>query len=528
MTEEKHDVVIVGAGIAGLLCANYLISAGKKVLLLEHNHQAGGLMGGFRRKGFYFDAGDQSFEQSNIVFPMLKELGLFQPEEWEFSDFKLQLPQGSVAFKNKPAFVKGCADLFPNHRSQVTEFFNGLNGYVEVMEGLLKYYPNILFSKGFPRIQGIVGLIKTIRKNQDAFNEVFYTSTAEYVDQCFPGNDFKTKVGQMGYRNMPLFMGMGLWHSTFKDYWYPRTGLQGLMDKLVDRFKRLGGQVQFKQTVKEILLKQNKAVGVLTNNNDVFHGSWIVFAGSTQRLYTEYLPASVLDPALVQKVKTGKLSESMNTVYLGLDMSSSELRKHLDTHHTIYMSNEMFKNFDNFEDKNLHQNTFLEFSCPSLRNPNLAPEGKNVLILQTNSAYKWMNNWGTGGDDFKRSAKYKQLKKKVTEEMIDTAEKVVPNLRDRIVFQDIGTPLSTIRFTLNPEGATGGWTYDHEHTVLKDKYLDLFTPIRRLLAIGHYAIWPGGVPFAALSGWMGAKAIEKGQYISPAQDLKWLFKQSRT
>ena len=66
MGETKHDVIIVGAGIAGLTCANYLVSSGKKVLILEHNHQAGGLMGGFRRKGFYFDAGDQSFEEAGV------------------------------------------------------------------------------------------------------------------------------------------------------------------------------------------------------------------------------------------------------------------------------------------------------------------------------------------------------------------------------------------------------------------------------------------------------------------------------
>ena len=71
MAEEKYDVVVVGAGIAGLICANYLVSSGHKVILVEHNHQAGGLMGGFRRKGFYFDAGDQSFEEGNIVFPLL-------------------------------------------------------------------------------------------------------------------------------------------------------------------------------------------------------------------------------------------------------------------------------------------------------------------------------------------------------------------------------------------------------------------------------------------------------------------------
>jgi phytoene dehydrogenase-like protein len=69
---DHYDVLIVGAGLSGLICANYLARAGKRVLLLEQNHQPGGNMSGFRRRGFYFDAGDQSFESLGIVFPILR------------------------------------------------------------------------------------------------------------------------------------------------------------------------------------------------------------------------------------------------------------------------------------------------------------------------------------------------------------------------------------------------------------------------------------------------------------------------
>jgi phytoene dehydrogenase-like protein len=67
MAQDKYDVIVIGAGIAGLVASNYLAKDKKRVLLLEQNHQAGGLMAGFKRKGFYFDAGDQSlWEMVNI------------------------------------------------------------------------------------------------------------------------------------------------------------------------------------------------------------------------------------------------------------------------------------------------------------------------------------------------------------------------------------------------------------------------------------------------------------------------------
>jgi len=66
MPEKNYEIIVVGAGISGLVAANLLAKKGRKVLLLEQNHQAGGCMAGFRRNGFYFDAGDQSFEDGGM------------------------------------------------------------------------------------------------------------------------------------------------------------------------------------------------------------------------------------------------------------------------------------------------------------------------------------------------------------------------------------------------------------------------------------------------------------------------------
>jgi phytoene dehydrogenase-like protein len=68
--------VVIGAGVAGLFAAHFLARGGRPPLVLEHNHQAGGCLNGFERKGFRFDAGDQSFEQLGIVFPLLRDLDL--------------------------------------------------------------------------------------------------------------------------------------------------------------------------------------------------------------------------------------------------------------------------------------------------------------------------------------------------------------------------------------------------------------------------------------------------------------------
>jgi len=72
----KFDSIVVGGGIAGLTAACYLCRYGHNVLLLEKSKKVGGLVGSFERDGFVFDYGARAFENSGIILPMLKQLGI--------------------------------------------------------------------------------------------------------------------------------------------------------------------------------------------------------------------------------------------------------------------------------------------------------------------------------------------------------------------------------------------------------------------------------------------------------------------
>ncbi|MDD4328197.1 MAG: FAD-dependent oxidoreductase, partial [Eubacteriales bacterium] len=73
---EHYDVVVVGAGIAGITAACYLGRSGIRTLLLEKEDKPGGLVGSFIHEGFTFDSGIRAFENSGIVYPMLRDLGI--------------------------------------------------------------------------------------------------------------------------------------------------------------------------------------------------------------------------------------------------------------------------------------------------------------------------------------------------------------------------------------------------------------------------------------------------------------------
>jgi all-trans-retinol 13,14-reductase len=53
----RHDVAVVGGGMAGLTAAAYLARAGARVRLYEKEPKIGGLVTTVARGGFVFDGG---------------------------------------------------------------------------------------------------------------------------------------------------------------------------------------------------------------------------------------------------------------------------------------------------------------------------------------------------------------------------------------------------------------------------------------------------------------------------------------
>ncbi len=505
---SRYDVIVVGAGTAGLFCANFLARYGKKTLLLEHNHQPGGLTGGFWRKKFYFDVGDQSFESAGIMIPLLKNLGLYHPADWDFADYTTAYERGSVVMKDQKKALAELLDLFPEHREQLSKLYGEMIRCANVLGKISNDKISPIDKSGLARLRSIVDLGQTVMSNRAQMKEMMSTSIPDLYERYLPPSEFRDRMTNVGYRNMPVGMGAGFWFTWFEDYWYYKHGLQALMDDMGNSFLGHGGEMLCNQTVDQILVAGNKATGVTTKDGNHYEGSSVVFAGTLQRLYTELLEANLLNPALVNDVKAAPLSEPLVALYLGVDMTDAELSRYLKTHHTLYFPDGPVPDYDDSKNKGMHATAFTEINWTSKNNKDLAPPNKNSLVLQTFTSYEWMDKWGTGGDDFKRPKKYKDLKKMVADQMLETASRYIPKLKDRVVYQTLGSPLSTIRFTLNPEGASCGWSLALGQSYLKDKFLSLTTPIDRLYTIGHTAFWPGGVPMAALSGAMVAQMIK--------------------
>jgi protoporphyrinogen/coproporphyrinogen III oxidase len=71
-------VVIIGGGICGLACAYRIHQLGIPALLLDSSEQVGGLIATVEKDGFLFESGPQSFQGTETLLNLIKELGIEQ------------------------------------------------------------------------------------------------------------------------------------------------------------------------------------------------------------------------------------------------------------------------------------------------------------------------------------------------------------------------------------------------------------------------------------------------------------------
>lgn len=76
MSDETREVVVIGAGIAGLACAHRLKQLGVDVVLLESSDRVGGVMRTDRVGEFMIERGPNSSQGTEEVLMLVEELGI--------------------------------------------------------------------------------------------------------------------------------------------------------------------------------------------------------------------------------------------------------------------------------------------------------------------------------------------------------------------------------------------------------------------------------------------------------------------
>ena len=189
--DKQYDVIVVGAGNAGLAAAANTAKAGLKTLLLEKHNVPGGCATSFRRGRFEFEPSLHELcsvgtkEKPNTVYKVFDELGAKIDWQYEHNVFRaivkgengydVTLKAGIDAFcESVDAAVPGCKEnvrAFLNLKPKV----DAAIAYIYAMKGKPNGLTMILKHSDFMRVAGhsveeVMTALGIPKKAQDLIN----------------------------------------------------------------------------------------------------------------------------------------------------------------------------------------------------------------------------------------------------------------------------------------------------------------------------------------------------------------------
>ena len=490
---SSYDAVVIGAGVGGLVCANLLVRAGLKVLLVEQHSLVGGYCSTFRRNGYTFDAATHFYpllgNPATITGSLLAELGI--TTEWVKMDpvDSFHFPDGSQFSvpASFDAYLHRLKQEFPAEAHNIDRFFALVRKTYLV--GLVHYFRNVATERIVP-YQHL-----TIR---------------HVLDSHFSDPKLKLLLtGDIGHWGSPpsrtsfVFDSM-LRLAYFLGNYYPRGGSQVFVDELAQRFEEGGGHILMNSTVRRIHIHNHTAHGVGVETGSLRHrerkhvsAGVVISNADLQQTLEQMIGPEMLDPDYLARIRQLRTSMPCFLLHIGLkDISLEELRKAEGYH------------WSSWDAENVATNAFKVF-LPTVFDPALAPPGGQIIIVQkvTRVDYNNIEDWNAH-------------KAAIENWILNSLERCIPGLSSRIVVKLSASAQTSYRYTLNHHGAMLGWEMSPDQ--LGEHRPGIQGPFKNLFFVGHWAQPGGGITPVMISALRAARQITKST-ATPVTTTKSVF-----
>ena len=466
---QEYDIVIIGAGHNGLVCAAYLLKAGYRVLLLERRSIPGGaatteeLMPDLA-PGFKFNpcAINHIFIHLGSV---LQELELHRYGlEYLFCDPVVFCPHpDGKYFLAHRSVEKTCAEI-ARHSSRdaqkYAEFIDFWQRMTHAVTPVFNAPPKSLLDMAgnfdIDKIKDTFSLVGGADKTLDLVRTMF-TSAADLLEEYFDSEFVKAPLarlaGELSQAPSQKTMSIGsLMMSLRHDPGMarPKGGTGALTDALVRCVKDLGGDILTDQQVKQVLVSDGKAEGVrLANGQEYRAKRGVISSLDAKRLFLQMVDADEIaqaDPNLRERVDRRIINH--NEAILKIDCALSELprfeqHEHRDEYFmgSVLIADSVPHVEVAHTDPNIGRipldDPSMYLVVPTVLDPSMAPEGKHTLWIEFFAPYQIAGAEGTG---LKGTGWTEELKNKVADRVLDKLADYAPNVKNAIIARHIESP----------------------------------------------------------------------------------------
>ena len=495
------DVIVIGAGVGGLVTASQLAAKGAKVLVLERYLIPGGSGGSFKREGYTFDVGASMIfgfgekGHTNLLTRALADVGQHCDTIPDPAQLEYHLPGGlNVAVdRDYEQFLADLSALFPHEAKGIRAFYDTcwqVFRCLDAMPLLSLEDPAYLAKVFFKAPLACLGLARWLPVNVGdvARQHISDPALLKFIDmECFCWSVMPADLTPM------INAGMVFSDRHAGGINYPKGGVGVIAAKLVAGLESQGGAIRYKARVTQVLLENNTAVGVKLASGEELRARRVVSNATRWDTFGALVDAAHTPKAETTWRRRYKPSPSFLSLHLGIDAQIVPQAYHC--HHLL---------LERWEEMEAEQGVVF-VSMPTLLDPELAPAGRHIVHAFTPSS---MEHW-----QGLTPAAYRAKKQADADRLIGRLEAILPGLSGAIRHREVGTPRSHRRFL----GRMGG-SYGPIPALRLPGLLPM--PFNRTGISGLYAVgdscFPGqGLNAVAFSGFACAHRIGADLGLNP-------------
>ena len=463
---KKHDVVIIGGGHNGLVCAAYLARAGKEVIVLERRDRVGGaalseeVFPGFRFSVF-------SYVVSLLRPEIIRELELprhglhILPLESTLTP----LPNGDylAQWNDHDRNRRELARHSVRDAEAYDEFGVELHQMARLIKPILGLAPPDPASMRPRELLELARLGRYFRKlSKKQFNSLWKLltmSSADYLDTWFEGEALKaTKsasgiIGTMlgprspGTAYVLLHHYMGELDGVFRAWGFAKGGNGSVSAAIASAARAFGAQIRTNAPVAHVLVDGGRTKGVVLEGGEEVHSDVVVSGADPRRTFLGLVGEKHLPEDFVQSIRRFKFRGSSAKVNLALgelpDFTCMPGRgAHLRGAVSISPSIAYLEQaYDDAKYGEISRRPYMDIVIPSMLDPAMAPPGKHVMSIFVQYAPYHLNG---GWTDERREA--------LGDAVVDTLTQYAPNFRSAILHRQVVTPADIERIVGLSEG----------------------------------------------------------------------------
>ena len=507
------DVVIVGGGHNGLVCACYLAGAGLKVRVLERRAIVGGaavteeFAPGFRNS-------TAAYTVSLLNPKIIRELKLadhgLRVVERPFANF-LPLPDGR-SFRLGPTLPdtqRELARFSARDAQRLPDYYRTIETAADALRALVLETPPNLGGGWRDWLRGLTlgrRLTRLALPEQRDLWEFVTRSAGELLDYWFESDPIKAVFGfdaQVGHFASPYSPGSAyvLLHHAFGEvngkrgtWGHALGGMGAISEAMAKEARARGVEITTKAEVVAVRVKAGRASGVALSDGSEIAARAVAAGINPKLLYLNLVEPQALDSEFRSRIERWKCASGtfrMNVALSELPDFACKPGKTAQAHHASgiifapslgYMERAYF----DARTSGFSREPIVEMLIPSTVDPGLAPPGLHVASLFCQHFDPKLPD-GRSWDDAKESA---------ADAIIATVDRYAPNFKKSILARRILSPLDLER----EFGLTGGDIF-HGALTLDQLFsarpvlgfADYRSPVRGLYLCGAGAHPGGGV-----------------------------------